>query len=235
VVTNDDPLGPTDKDFNPEIDEGLMRSAVFTVRWVSSGGLFENHDAERRAVVQPSLYGTDWFRKPEGFRVDATYEVASEGMGGDFDFTRFIGRVRGRRELGDRFALDGRAIVGLGGGDLPVQKLFNLGGLNTLRGYDRKRIQGRRMALVQLEGALYPGRLWPALIGFWDGGGAWGGEPTAEGTRFPAGWKDDFGFGLRFPPRSGRIFARLDVAWPLAPLPGQEKGAHVNFRFQLPF
>ena len=186
-------------------------------------------------MVQPSFYGTDWFRRPEAFRLDATYEVATEGMGSDFDFTRFIGRLRWRRELGDRFAVDSRILAGFTSGDPPLQKLFALGGLNTLRGYERKRIQGLRMALLQVEGALYPGRLWPALIGFWDGGGAWGGEPNAEGTRYPAGWRDDLGIGVRWPPRSSRIFGRVDVAWPLSPLPGQEGGPRVNFRFQLPF
>jgi hemolysin activation/secretion protein len=236
VANRDEPIPPDDPDYNPPIEEGLMRSFIFTVRWTSGGDLFENQQAELRAVTQPSFYGTDWFRKPEALRVDATYEVATTGLGSDFDFTRFIGRLRWHRELGDRFGLDGRIFGGLTSGDPPLPKLFALGGLNTLRGYERKRIQGERMFIATLEGAYYPpGRFTPALIGFWDGGGAWGGEPTADGRRFPAGWKDDLGLAVRFPQRASRIFGRLDVAWPLSPLPGQDGGPRVNFRFQLPF
>jgi hypothetical protein len=236
VATRDDPIPPDDPDYNPPVEEGLMRSFIFTVRWTSSGDLFENQEAELRAVTQPSFYGTDWFRKPEALRVDATWEVAAPGLGSDFDFSRFIGRLRWHRELGERHALDGRLLLGATTGDPPLPKLFALGGLNTLRGYERKRIQGERMALVNLEWAFYPpGRFSPALIGFWDGGGAWGGEPTAEGLRYPAGWKDDLGVAIRYPPRTSRVFGRLDVAWPLSPLPGQDGGPRVNFRFQFPF
>ena len=236
VATRDEPIPPDDPDYNPPIEEGLMRSLILTVRWTSTGDLFENQEAELRAVTQPSFYGTDWARKPEALRADATYEVSNAGLGSDFDFTRFIGRLRWHREFGDRVALDGRVLGGLTSGDPTLPKLFALGGLNTLRGYERKRIQGERMVLVNLEAALYPPRRFiPALIGFWDGGGAWGGDPTAEGLRYPAGWKDDLGVAVRFPQRARRIFGRLDVAWPLSPLPGQDGGPRVNFRLQVPF
>ena len=234
VVTRDEPIAPDSKYYNPPIPEGRMSSFVATVRWVSQGTLYQNPESEGRALFQPSFYGTDWFRKPEALRVDATLEVSRPDLGSDFDFTRFIGRLRWHREVGFKNAVDGRFIGGLTGGDPPLQKLFAVGGLNTLRGYEFRRIQGERMALVNLEWAFYPAPGWPALIGFWDGGGAWGGEATADGLRTPAGWHDDLGAGVRWPPRTNKFFGRLDVAWPLAPLPGQKSGPRVNFRVQLP-
>ncbi len=234
VVTVDPPIAPDSRNYNPSIEEGRMSSFVATVRWVSMGTLYQNQESEGRALFQPSFYGTDWFRKPEALRLDATLEVSRPGRGSDFDFTRFITRLRWHREIGFKNAVDGRVLGGLTGGDPPLFKLFALGGLNTLRGYERKRIQGERMALVNLEWTFYPGRRWPALIGFWDGGGTWGGEPTADGLRTPAGWKDDLGASVRWPPRTNKFFGRLDVAWPLSPLPGQKSGPRVNFRVQLP-
>ena len=234
VTTKDPPIASDSAYYNPPIPEGRMNSFVATVRWVSLGALYQSQESEGRALFQPSFYGTDWFRKPEAFRLDATLEVSRPGLGSDFNFTRFIGRLRWHREVGFKNAVDGRVLGGLTGGDPPLEKLFALGGLNTLRGYERKRIQGERMALVNLEWAFYPSPRWPALIGFWDGGGAWGGEPTADGQRTPAGWHDDLGAAVRWPPRTNKFFGRLDVAWPLSPLPGQKSGPRVNFRIQLP-
>ena len=234
VTTKDPPIASDSAYYNPPIPEGRMSSFVATVRWVSMGTLYQSQESEGRALFQPSFYGTDWFRKPEAFRLDATLEVSRPGLGSDFDFTRFIARLRWHHEVGFKNAVDGRVLGGLTGGDPPLEKLFALGGLNTLRGYERKRIQGERMALVNLEWAFYPSPRWPALIGFWDGGGAWGGEPTADGQRTPAGWHDDLGAAVRWPPRTNKFFGRLDVAWPLSPLPGQKSGPRVNFRIQLP-
>ena len=234
VVTKDPPIAPDSKYYNPPIPEGRMNSFVATVRWVSTGTLYQNQESEGRALFQPSFYGTDWFRKPEALRLDATLEVSRPGFGSDFDFTRFIARLRWHREVGFKNAVDGRVLGGLTGGDPPLEKLFAVGGLNTLRGYEFRRIQGERMALVNLEWAFYPAPRWPALIGFWDGGGAWGGEPLADALRTPAGWHDDLGAAVRWPPRTNKFFGRLDVAWPLSPLPGQKSGPRVNFRVQLP-
>ena len=234
VVTKDPPIATDSKYYNPPIPEGRMSSFVATVRWVSTGMLYQNQESEGRALFQPSFYGTDWARKPAALRLDATLEVSRPGLGSDFDFTRFIARLRWHREVGAKNAVDGRVLGGLTGGDPPLEKLFALGGLNTLRGYEFKRIQGERMALVNLEWAFCPAPRWPALIGFWDGGGAWGGEPFAGGLRTPAGWHDDLGAAVRWPPRTNKFFGRFDVAWPLSPLPGQKSGPRVNFRVQLP-
>ena len=161
MTTQDEPIAPDSKYYNPPIPEGRMNSFVATVRWVSAGALYQNQESEGRALFQPSFYGTDWFRKPEALRLDTTLEISRPGFGSDFDFTRFIARLRWHREIGFKNAVDGRFIGGLTGGDPPLEKLFALGGLNTLRGYEFRRIQGERMALVNLEWAFYPARAGP--------------------------------------------------------------------------
>jgi hypothetical protein len=228
VSTIDGPISPDSEDYNPPVEEGRMRSFIVSLRLVSEGALYENFDAEVRAVGQPSLYGTDWFRKPEALRFDGTFEIARPGLGSDFDFSRFIGRVRFHQALGDHLSLDGGFLLGLTGGAPPLPKRFALGGLNTLRGYERKQFKGEKMALGVMEWTVYPGSRWPALIGFWDGGTVW------KNTTPNVGWRNDLGLGVRWPPRARGIFGRLEVAWPLEQLEGRDPGPRFNLRIQIP-
>jgi outer membrane protein assembly factor BamA len=229
VTTIDGPISPDSDDFNPPVEEGRMRSFIASMRLVSEGELFESFDSEIRAVGQPSLYGTDWFRKPQALRFDATLEIARPGLGSDFNFSRFISRVRFHQDLSDHLALDGGFLLGLSGGDPPLPKRFALGGLNTLRGFERKQFQGEKMALATLEWTVYRGGQWPALIGFWDGGTAWKNVVGPD-----VGWRNDLGLGVRWPPRTRGIFGRFELAWPIHQVPGRDRGPRYNLRVQLP-
>jgi outer membrane protein insertion porin family len=229
VTTKDEPIPEDSSDFNPPIEEGRMSSFIVSVRLVSRGRLFEGLGPEFKAIFQPNLYGTDWTRQPEALRFDATYEVATTGLGGEFDFTRFLGRLRYHHDLSDHLAMDAVFLLGLTSGEPPRPKRFALGGLNALRGFERKQFQGEEMALAVFETTLFPGGAWPALIGFWDGGTVW------KNTSADAGWRNDFGVAARWPPRSRKIFGRVDVAWPIGQTEGRDKGPQINLRIGIPF
>ncbi|HEY6548072.1 MAG TPA: BamA/TamA family outer membrane protein [Vicinamibacteria bacterium] len=229
VTTKDPPIPEDSVDYNPPVEEGRMSSFIASVRLVSRGRLFEGIGPEFKAIFQPSLYGTDWTRQPETLRLDATYEVASTGLGGEFEFTRFLGRLRYHEDLSDHLALDGGFLLGLTSGLPPRPKRFALGGLNTLRGFERKQFQGDEMALAVLEATLFPGGAWPAFIGFWDGGTVW------KNASADAGWRHDLGLAVRWPPRSRKIFGRVDVAWPIDQTEGRDQGPQVNLRIGIPF
>jgi hypothetical protein len=229
VTTIDPEPPPGSEDYNPPVEEGRMRSFVVSLRAVSHGALFESMAGERRALGQPSLYGTDWFRKPEALRLDATVEVARPSFGSDYDFSRFLGRLRWHLELSEHHAVDAGSLVGLTSGAPPRMKRFALGGLNTLRGYERKQFEGERMALATVEWTVLPGGLWPALLAFWDGGTVW------KNAVPDVGWRNDVGVGVRWPPTTRRIFGRLDVAWPLDQLEGHDQGPRYNVRIGIPF
>jgi hemolysin activation/secretion protein len=210
------------------VEEGRMRSIIGTVRFVSRGDLFRNRRLERASFVFPSLYLSPGL-KPERWRAEATYEVSRPGLGSDFEFSRFIGRVRLHYPLSARFTFDAVAYLGFTTGSPPLPKRFFLGGLGTLRGFERKQFTGENMSLAIAEWSWFPpSRFAPALIPFYDGASLWGGD-------FPStGWKHDGGIGLRWP-QASRVFARVDAAVPFNPEPGQARKVQWNLRVQIPF
>jgi len=205
-----------------------MRSIVGTVRFASGGDLYPTRRSERESFLLPSFYASPG-PKPERLRAEATCEIARPGLGGDFDFTRFISRVRLHRPFLGRHAVDTATYLGLSRGQTPLQKRFSLGGLGTLRGFDEKEFTGVNFVLAVAEWSwLPPSRFAPAVIPFYDGGALWGGAPGGTG------WKQDAGLGLRFP-QTSRVFARVDAAFPLDPEPGRARRARWNLRLQFPF
>lgn len=213
---------------NPRVEEGRMRSLIGTVRFASRGALYPSRRSESASFLFPSLYLSPT-PKPDRWRVEATYEVSRPGLGSDFDFARFIGRVRLHQPLFAGHVLDSVAYVGSSTGSPPLPKRFFLGGLGTLRGFDRKQFTGKNMVLAIGEWSwLPPSPYVPAVIPFYDGAALWGGG--VAGT----GWKHDAGLGLRWP-QTSRVFARVDAAVPFNPEPGQARKVQWNLRLQFPF
>ena len=212
---------------NPPVQEGDMHSLLFTARWSWDGGLYPDWPFERNSFLVRSLQG-DLFQRDQGVRAEATFEVADEdALGGDFTFHRLVAQVRGAHVLSPRQTLFGRVLLGFGGGSLPSQRRFALGGMGTLRGRDTKAFaDGDELALVTAEYAFEPVRIWPAIIGFYDGG-----RVGADGVG--SGWKNDLGVGLAWPP-SGRRLGRIDIGFPLNRDPG-EPSARVTGYILLPF
>ena len=209
---------------NPAIDEGSMRSMIATVRWASHGELFESRQHERDSFLLRSLYDT---RMEEGqeLRAEATFEVASPDLGGDFSFRRFIGTARAYRDITGSQALRARLLLGLTGGEVPVQRRFALGGLGTLRGFELKAFSGDEVAEATFEWLLRLPSPFPGLVGFYDGGAAWDRGASRD-------WKSDVGAGVEW--RAGRgFFFRGDLAFPLQKEPG-DKSTRFTWRIRLP-
>ena len=229
VVTDDSLLGYKEPPPNPPIPEGRMRSAVFAAGWTSHGSLFPDANAKKRSFVQRNLYQLG-VTKPEGVRVEATFEIARPDWGSDYEFTRLIGNTRTHHQLGAHFILDTRLVGGVTGGAPPSFKRFYLGGTGSLRGYDLRQFDGTGMAVFTVEGSFVPGRFFPAVIPFYDGGRTFGeGESPAER------WRSALGIGLRWPARGTTFFLRFDAAWPLDAEPGQDGGAQFYWRIGIPF
>jgi hypothetical protein len=229
VVTDDSLLGYKEPRPNPPIEEGRMRSAVFAAGWASRGALFPNANAKKRSFVQRNLYQLG-VTKPEGVRVEGTFEIARPDWGSDYDFTRLIGNVRTHHQLGPHFILDTRLVGGVTGGTPPSFKRFYLGGNGTLRGYDIRQFDGTKMAVFTAEGSYVPGRFFPSVIPFYEGGRTFGaGQNPAER------WRSALGASLRWPARATLFFVRLDAAWPLDTQPAQDGGVQFYWRIGIPF
>jgi hypothetical protein len=115
---------------NPLIDEGMMRSVVGSV------GL---------STVTTTMYG------PEGWSVLATGEGAKKSLKSEFEFNRYVADIRRYQPMGRYDNLNVRVRVGSSDGVLPIQKVFDIGGLGTLPAFPFKGETGNRMLLMNAE------------------------------------------------------------------------------------
>ena len=226
VIANDAILFFHGRTWNPEVAEGRMRSILGVARWAGKSDLFSRWSEERESFLLRNPYGTTFEREQQA-RVEASLEVATRGLGSDFDFRRFIGQARAARVFSPRQALLLRGLVGVGTGHLPPQRRFSLGGLGTLRGYELKQFDGDHAVLTTAEYWRYPRSPWPGLVFFYDGGTAWD-----RGRPHP-GWKQDVGAGIDWP-GGGHGYLRLDVGFPLNREPSNRR-AYVTGLIRLPF
>jgi hypothetical protein len=226
AAANDQILFSHERTPNPPVTDGRMRSILGVARWAWKRDLFSSWPEERESFLLRNPYGTP-FERDQLARVEASLEVATPRLGGDFDFRRFIGQARAARVFSPRQALLLRGLVGVGSGDLPLQRRFSLGGMGTLRGYSFKQFGGDHLVLTTAEYWLYPRSPWPGLVFFYDGGTAWN-----RGVPRP-GWKQDVGAGIDWP-GGGKGYLRLDVGFPLNREPANRR-AYVTGLLRFPF
>ncbi len=115
---------------NPVIKPGKMRSVII------SGGV---------STISKTIYGS------EGWSLFASSEFGKRSWGGDFEFDQYILDLRRFQPLGRYDNLNVRLRVGSAGGVLPLQKLYELGGLGTISAFPFKSEIGNRMVLINAE------------------------------------------------------------------------------------
>jgi len=86
---------------------------------------------------------------PDGFRLLS--DVRVEGAGGDFAYARGLFDVTLSRALGRQLAASLTASAGYSGGTVPVQRLFYLGGSQTVRGQTALTASGDAFWLAHAE------------------------------------------------------------------------------------
>jgi len=213
-------------DPNPPIDAGALHSGIATLRWANRAELFSTRRLEREGFLVRNPYDTR-LEQGQELRAEASFEWADpDALGGDFSFHRFIGSVRGARDLNTTHSVRTWLLLGLTGGDVPLPRRFFLGGLGTLRGRELKSVGGDNAALATVEWLVRLPSPFPGLVGFYDGGAAWdeGGDHD---------WKSDLGAGLEWPAGRG-FYLRADVGFPLQHAPWEDT-ARFTWRLRLPF
>ena len=88
------------------------------------------------------------------FRFDLKYDYANKRLGGDFSYDKLIVNFSTIQTLSNNDAFLFRLIGGWSKGELPVQKLFYIGGEGTVRGFsymDTKKYSGSNMLLIKNE------------------------------------------------------------------------------------
>jgi len=110
--------------------------------------------AGRLAYIQADFaYHYPYFNEPDlgAWRFGARLEAADEGLASDFNFTRYYGWITREQPVWRDQALRLRALAGGAGGRLPAYRLFYLGGIGSLPGYDYKEFFGDRFWLANAQ------------------------------------------------------------------------------------
>ncbi len=194
--------------FNPPVQEGIDRSITL---------------------------GLSWGRQSELARLQASanYRVSGDGLGGDFAYNRADLSLKARHYI-QRFEFVPQIEYVRTGGAPPVQRLADVGGISTVRGFHRRTRVGRESIAGRIE-ILVPydvlGRLrlplfTRARLQF---------VPFADAARVFDGtsdtWIHSVGLGVQqflgFPGRAANV--RLDIAVPVGP--ERPNDIHFSVRF----
>lgn len=150
---------PGSPQYNPEykdyMDDNFGRTN--SLRW---SHVFDNRDN----VFDPT----------RGKRLSFTGIWAGNGLGGDFDYFKFIVENRLYYKVGHAHVIAVRLMGGIADGDMPYNDLFTLGGADNLRGYEDDEFRGDKMYLGTIE-YRYPIAKKVQGVFFVDAGNAWGG------------------------------------------------------------
>ncbi|WP_270446387.1 BamA/TamA family outer membrane protein, partial [Anaeroglobus sp. AF13-6AC] len=109
-----------------------------------------------------------------GKRLSFTGTWAGHGLGGDFDYYKFIIENRLYYKVGVKHVIAVRLMGGIATGDMPYNDLFTLGGADTLRGYEDDEFRGNKMYAATVEYRFPIAKKVQGVL-FTDMGAAWGG------------------------------------------------------------
>ena len=149
------------------------------------------------------------------WRIDWSSELSSPGaFSSDFDFRRHIITGRALVGAGEFQPFGARAIGGWSDGVLPPQRLFSVGGIGSVHGYDFKEQTGTSMALVNLEYEVgwRSGLKGAAFFDLGRAASAAGDAPWLKGVGWGIGVGDmrvDFGYRLDDVPSSLQVLFRF--------------------------
>lgn len=115
---------------NPPVDEGRL-NAIRVALNVSS--------------VKPTP------RRLNGWTMLASMEYSSPSLNSDMDYSQYILDVRRYHPISRYDSFNVRFRAGSSEGELPVQRVYELGGIGTLPAYPHKMFFGNRMLLVNAE------------------------------------------------------------------------------------
>jgi hypothetical protein len=115
---------------NPAIDAGRIHSFIL------SGGL---------TTVKKTSKGRD------GWQLYASGEIARKALGSEFGFNHYMLDVSTFQPFDYYENINARLRIGTADGNVPQQKIFELGGLGSLNAFPFKSYAGNRMLLLNLE------------------------------------------------------------------------------------
>ncbi|MBI3490448.1 MAG: BamA/TamA family outer membrane protein [Acidobacteria bacterium] len=222
ATSSDFSLWRRDESFRPNVRarDGQLNAVVIGASIDGRGFDGESLEATYRRHQLDTLFG-ERLNDPEDhqdgapiWRIDWTSELSSPGgLGSDFDFRRHIVNGRARVLLSQRQDFGARALGGWSEGTLPPQRMFAIGGIGSVHGYDFKAATGDALTLMNLEYELgWRGGL--KVVGFLDAGRVTSRlAPSALLTGTDTPWMKGVGWGI------GLGDFRIDFGYKLDTLP----------------
>jgi outer membrane translocation and assembly module TamA len=199
-------------------------------------------DAPKNSVLSGLGFGADWNTTDDlldptrGFVTSGTVEPVGGFLGGDISFVRVVGEGRVYKPLVGRLLGAARLRLGAaepldGTSEIPLFERFFAGGLNSVRGYGRRRIGpladdepigGRSLVETALE-LRHPITDTLGAAVFVDAG-----QVSLKSFDFPFGHlRYGSGVGARYKSPVGPL--RVDLAFPVQPPDGDQRWQiHVN-------
>jgi hypothetical protein len=170
---NEDERANYDVTFYAQHDNAVARETNMSLRSV-----WDRHFAFRPnvAATEATLTGMTVSLRPwwgsDPLRVQGGLDIMADGAVTDFQFLRARVTARAALPLGSRHRIGLEAGAGSAAGDVPPQRLWYLGGANTLRGYDGSSLVGTQFGRARIDVARTFG--WGGLTLFSDA--AWTGS-----------------------------------------------------------
>ena len=115
----------------------------------------------------------NYFNASKGRRISFAALWGGHGLGGDYDFYKFTAEGRFYKALGNGHILALRLMGGYIDGDVSYGNLFDLGGSDTLRGYEDDQFKGKKMYAATLEYRFPIAKKVQGVL-FTDAGSTWG-------------------------------------------------------------
>ena len=115
----------------------------------------------------------NYFNASKGRRISFAAQWGGHGLGGDYDFYKFTAEGRFYKALGNGHILALRLMGGYIDGDVSYRNLFDLGGSDTLRGYEDDQFKGKKMYAATLEYRFPIAKKVQGVL-FTDAGSTWG-------------------------------------------------------------
>ncbi len=177
---------------------------------------FDYLDGSSRSITGTIRTDTrDNVFNPGTGRLDSlSLELNGMFLGGDYDFEKMSFDLRRFRKVTKKQTIAVRMLMGYSWDDIPAFEYFDLGGVNSIRGYDEDEYSGTKMILYNAEYRFtLSGNLSAAI--FADAGDAWGKGETLELS--PMKYQKSIGAGIRLKiPQFGIGPVRLDYAYALS-------------------
>lgn len=166
-------------------DDGFETGEVMD-KYLAKNNITDYHDSDWYKAIMDNFGTTNsftfthvfdnrdnYFNASKGRRISFAAQWGGHGLGGDYDFYKFTAEGRFYKALGNGHILALRLMGGYIDGDVSYGNLFDLGGSDTLRGYEDDQFKGKKMYAATLEYRFPIAKKVQGVL-FTDAGSTWG-------------------------------------------------------------